>query len=127
MAEHMGSNKNTAITFLEMASTGKVAEAFQRFVNPSFRHHLPNLKGDAASWAAEMKRINDTYPDKVFEVKHSLEDRDFVAVHSRVRYEPGGPDMSYVHLFRFVNIRITEVWEVAQTAPELAMNAHGMF
>lgn len=123
----MGSNKNTAIAFLEMAANGKVAEAFQRFISPTFRHHRPDIKGDAASLAAAMSSLNDQYPEKVFEVKHALEDRDFVAVHSRVRLEARGPDASCVQLFRFVAIRIVEMWEVSEWAPEAAVNTHGMF
>jgi predicted SnoaL-like aldol condensation-catalyzing enzyme len=127
MAEHMGSNKNTAIAFLEMAANGRAAEAFQRFVSPTFRHHSPNVKGDAASLLAAMAKRHEDYPEHVFEVKHALEDRDFVAVHSRVRLEPGGDDMSCVQLFRFVAIRIVELWDITQAVPKGAVNTHGMF
>ena len=85
MAEHMGSNKNTAIAFLELVANGKVADAFHRFVSPTFRHHIPSVKGDAASLSAWMAKRNEEHPENVFEVKHALEDRDFVAVHSRLQ------------------------------------------
>jgi predicted SnoaL-like aldol condensation-catalyzing enzyme len=127
MAEHMGSNKNTAIAFLEMAANGKVTEAFERFINPSFRHHLPDVKGDATSLAAFMAKQHEEHPERLFEVKHALEDRDFVAVHSRVRLEPGGPDTSCLQLFRFVNIRIVEMWGVEQEAAARSINEHGLF
>ena len=34
-------NKESAVSFLKMASTGKVREAYSKFVGASFKHHNP--------------------------------------------------------------------------------------
>ena len=41
------SRKDTAKAFLRLAATGKVGEAYERFVGPGFRHHNPYFRGDA--------------------------------------------------------------------------------
>jgi enamine deaminase RidA (YjgF/YER057c/UK114 family) len=35
------SNKDAAVTFLKLAASGKVREAYSKFVGPGFRHHNP--------------------------------------------------------------------------------------
>ena len=37
------SNKDTAISFLKLAATGKVREAYSQFVGTGFRHHKYSL------------------------------------------------------------------------------------
>jgi predicted SnoaL-like aldol condensation-catalyzing enzyme len=67
------------------------------------------------------------FPNKVFAVHHALEDRDLVAVHSRVRLRPDEPGMAVVHIFRFDANRIAEIWDVGQPVPGESPNANGMF
>ena len=37
----MTENKATAIAFLELASRGKVSDAYAKYVGAGFKHHLP--------------------------------------------------------------------------------------
>ena len=41
------SNKNAAVSFLKMAASGKVQEAYSKFVGEGFRHHNPFFEGSA--------------------------------------------------------------------------------
>ena len=38
-------NKERAVSFLELAASGQVQEAYSRFVGTGFRHHNPFSKG----------------------------------------------------------------------------------
>ena len=51
------SNKNSdaAVSFLEMASTGKVDEAYSEFVGDGFKHHNPYFEGSAEALHTAMK------------------------------------------------------------------------
>jgi predicted SnoaL-like aldol condensation-catalyzing enzyme len=116
-----------AMSFLELASSGQVDRAFGDHVTEDFRHHDPYVPGETESLSKAMKQNADEHPDKVFEVQRALEDGDLVAVHSRVRLDPGGPDAAVVHIFRFENYRIAELWDVAAPVPDGSPNQNGAF
>jgi hypothetical protein len=40
-------NKEAAVSFLKMASSGDVREAYSRLVGPHFQHHDPFFEGSA--------------------------------------------------------------------------------
>ena len=45
----MSNHKDAAKSFLQMAGTGKVQEAYDRYVSPAFIHHNQHFKGDRQS------------------------------------------------------------------------------
>ena len=67
------------------------------------------------------------HPDKILEVRHVIEQGDLVAVHARVRHEAQGPDAAVVHIFRFENDRVVELWDVGQEIPADSPNEHDAF
>jgi predicted SnoaL-like aldol condensation-catalyzing enzyme len=115
------------VSFLELASSGKVDEAYRDFLTSDFRHHNPHFPAHTEALATGMKEDAAAHPNKVFEVQRALEDGDLVAVHSRVRQEPDGPDVAAVHVFRFQDGRVAELWDVAAPVPEDSPNANGAF
>jgi predicted SnoaL-like aldol condensation-catalyzing enzyme len=120
------SRKDAAITFLELASSGRVEEAWQHFVALRFRHHNPYFRGNGDSLALGMKEAHTNDPNHAFEVQQAIEEGDRVAVHSRVR-KATGPEITVVHIFRFEGDRIAELWDIAQQGPESSPNENGMF
>jgi predicted SnoaL-like aldol condensation-catalyzing enzyme len=119
--------KDAAIEFLTLAASGKASEAYERHVGPGFRHHNPHFRGDAASLKEAMQANAAKNPGKVLEVQRALQDGDEVAVFSRVRQHPGDRGGAVVHMFRFENGRIVELWDVGQAVPENSVNENGMF
>ena len=120
-------NKEMAISFLRLASSGNVREAYEQYVHPQFRHHNPYVPGDRASLLAAMKENAATFPQKDFEAVRTLEDRDLVAVHGRVRLTPSSPWIALIHIFRFQDNQIIEEWEAGQEVPQDSPNQHGAF
>ena len=123
----MDSNKDMAVAFLEMASSGEVRDAYSQFVGFGFKHHNPFFEGSAQSLSAGMEENARQNPDKVFKVKRVIAEGDFVAVHSHVQLKPNDPGAVVVHIFRFENGRIVELWDVGQPIPENTQNQYGMF
>lgn len=121
------SNKNAAISFLELASSGKVSEAYSRFVGDGFRHHNPFFEGSAESLQAGMEEGARQNPNQVLEVKRVITEGEFVVTHSCVHQEPGDVGVVVVHIFRFENGKIAELWDVIQPVPESSANQYGMF
>jgi predicted SnoaL-like aldol condensation-catalyzing enzyme len=120
-------NKAAAIAFLELASSGKVSDAYSKFVGAEFKHHNPYFEGSAKSLMAGMEENSRQNPDKVLEVKRAIAEGEFVAVHSHVKQNPGDRGVAVVHIFRFENGRIVELWDIGQPVPEKSPNSHGMF
>ena len=123
----MNTTKDSALSFLRLAASGHVREAYADHVAKDFKHHNPHFAGDANALMAGMEENARQNPDKRLDVLRALEDGDLVAVHSHVRQHPGDRGAAVVHLFRFEGDRIAELWDIGQPVPEQPVNAHGMF
>jgi predicted SnoaL-like aldol condensation-catalyzing enzyme len=119
--------KERAMEFLRLAASGKVREAYYKYVGPEFRHHNPYFRGDAESMMAAMEENAVKNPNKVLEIQRALQDGDLVAVHSRVRLNPDDLGIAVVHILRFEGNLIAELWDVGQALPENSPNEYGMF
>jgi predicted SnoaL-like aldol condensation-catalyzing enzyme len=119
--------KQAAISFLKLAASGNVNEAYGNYVSSNFRHHNPYFRGDTGSLKAGMAEAAAKFPNTTLEVQHALEEGDLVAVHSRVQHESNQPEIAVVHIFRFEDDRIAELWDVGQVAPADSPNINGMF
>ena len=120
-------HKDAAVSFLMLAASGKVKQAFQHHVGAGFRHHNPHFRGDAVSLAEAMEQSAAMHPNTSLEVLQSLQDGDQVAVFSRIHHEPGDAGMAVVHVFRFAKGHIVELWDIIQPVPAEVVNEHGMF
>jgi predicted SnoaL-like aldol condensation-catalyzing enzyme len=98
--------KETATTFLKLASSGDAQEAFDRYIHPDFIHHLVFFNGDRASFLKAMEENVLEFPDKIYETIHILEDGDLVAVHGKVTLAP--KVFGVIHIFRFAEDKIIE-------------------
>jgi predicted SnoaL-like aldol condensation-catalyzing enzyme len=123
----MGARKNSAVSFLELAVSGRVREAYTKFVGRNFRHHNPFFAGDAQALMSGMEENARQNPEKRLKVLRALEDGDLVAVHSHVRQKATDPGAALVHLFRFDGDRIVELWDIGQPVPPRSVNSNGMF
>lgn len=119
--------KEIAASFLKLAASGKVKEAYEQFVHSEFRHHNVWFKGDRESLLLAMEENAVQFPHKEFEILRSIEDGELVAVHGRVRLTPKGSWIALIHIFRFSENKIAEEWEVAQESPVDSPNSNGMF
>ncbi|MGG4452196.1 nuclear transport factor 2 family protein [Brevibacillus porteri] len=119
--------KENAMSFLQLVASGNVREAYQRYTDPNFRHHNPFFRGDAHSLMLAMEENAAKNPHKILEVKHAIEEGDFVAVHSHVKQSHEDIGGAVVHIFRFHNDQIVEFWDVGQAIPNDSPNENGMF
>ena len=121
------SHREIAISFLKLASSGKARDAYTRYIGPDFRHHNPFFRGDRESLMLAMEENATKNPDKKLEIKLTLEDRDLVVTYSYVQQNPEDPGAAVVHIFRFKNGQIAELWDVGQAIPQDSVNENGMF
>jgi predicted SnoaL-like aldol condensation-catalyzing enzyme len=121
------SKKDLATSFLTLAASGKVSEAYRKYIARNFRHHNPYFKGDAESLKAGMMEAHQKFSGTRLEVQHIWEEEDLVAVHSRVRHAADMPEIAVVHIFRFEGNKIAEMWDVGMETPKDSPNENGMF
>jgi predicted SnoaL-like aldol condensation-catalyzing enzyme len=64
---------------------------------------------------------------RILEVKRVITEGEFVVVQAHVQHKPGDLGAALVHIFRFENSRILELWDLGQPVPEKSPNRYGMF
>jgi predicted SnoaL-like aldol condensation-catalyzing enzyme len=121
------SNKEKAKSFLNLAASGKVREAYDKYVALPFIHHNQYFKGDRKSLMIAMEENHKKNPNKVFEIKQVLEDGNRVATYSKVIMGPDDLEVAVVHIFKFENGLITELWDLGQPISKDSPNENGIF
>ena len=119
--------KQIASDFLMLASKRRAREAFNKYVGRNFKHHNIYFKGDGESLMTAMEDNAKKHPEKIFEIKRALQEGDLVTIHSHVRQKPGDPGAAVVHIFRFENDKVAELWDLGQAVPLETVNENGMF
>lgn len=115
-----------AVEFLQMCARGEVREAYARHVAEDFTHHNPWFPGDRESLLQAMQASAASEPNKAFDVRQVIDGGDRVAVYSRLQRETG-EEYAVVHIARFEEGRIVEMWDVVQPVPAESPNRNGMF
>jgi predicted SnoaL-like aldol condensation-catalyzing enzyme len=119
--------KEKAEDFLVLCASGQVHEAYKKYIGTEFVHHNPYFAGDAQSLLKGMEENAITNPNKIFEIQRSAQDGNIVFVHSKVRMNQDLRGVTVVHIFRFENGYIAELWDIGQPVPENSLNENGMF
>jgi predicted SnoaL-like aldol condensation-catalyzing enzyme len=122
----MSTYKEMGEDFLLRCARGDSREAFKRYAHPHFKHHNAYFKGDARTLMTAMEEAHQQSPNKVFKIHHSLHDGDLVAFHSFVKQDK--MDVGYVvmHIMKFKDDQIIELWDFGQEIPKDSPNENGM-
>jgi predicted SnoaL-like aldol condensation-catalyzing enzyme len=118
-------NKDSAIDFLQLVVAGQIDEAYARYVNMQGKHHNVYFPAGFEALKKAMYESHAQFPVKQFKSKHVLGEGDVVAVHSRIVLKENDPGMTVVHLFRFQDHKIVEMWDVGQEIPHDSPNSDG--
>jgi predicted SnoaL-like aldol condensation-catalyzing enzyme len=118
--------KEITMSFLRLASSGKVREAYEKYIHPQFLHHNAYFKGDRKSLLKGMEQNAKEFPNKTYETLRVFEDGDLVAIHGKVKLSPES-QWSVIHIFRFEEGKIIELWEASQEVLKNSPNKNGVF
>jgi predicted SnoaL-like aldol condensation-catalyzing enzyme len=119
-------NKQRAVDFLDLVTHGHIDDAYEKYVDMDGVHHNIFTPAGFGALREGMKEAHAKFPHKQFDMQHVLGDEDFVAVHSYLKLNEE-TQMSVVHLFRFKDQRIIEMWDVGQAIPKELPNEDGPF
>ena len=127
MTDHAQTRKDAAVQFLELVVAGSIDEAYEKYIDMQGRHHNPFFPAGFPALKKAMTENHVQFPNKQYTVKHVLEDGDLVAVHGHIVLRPGEAGIAVVHLFRFLEEKIVEMWDVGQLVPMNSPNKDGVF
>jgi uncharacterized protein YndB with AHSA1/START domain/predicted SnoaL-like aldol condensation-catalyzing enzyme len=119
--------KEAAANFLKMVAAGKISEAYDTYISPSFIHHNQYFKGDRESLRIAMTEAGRANPNKTIEIRKVIEDNGIVTTLSHVRQKPDDRGGIVVHMFRFQDGKVVELWDVGQPLAEDSPNENGPF
>ena len=119
--------KKAAVEFLELVVSGRIDEAYRLHVDMLGKHHNPFFAAGFPALQKAMTEDHARFPGKQLTVKNVLGDGQLVAVHSHLVFHAGEPGMTTVHLFRFRDGKIIEMWDCGQPVPADSPNADGAF
>jgi predicted SnoaL-like aldol condensation-catalyzing enzyme len=119
--------KEAAKDFLNLAAAGRVVEAYEKYVANGFIHHNQYFKGDRETLLQAMKEAARENPATTLSVEHSYLDGDTVITHSLVKHDPSKPGIAVVHIFKFKNNKVIELWDLGQPILPDSPNKNGPF
>lgn len=119
--------KEIAGHFLLLCAKGNSRQAFKLYAAQDFKHHNPYFKGNAETMIIAMEEEAKRNTTKIFEILHTVEEGNLVAVHSHIRNQADEPGVAVVHLFSFNAGKIAELWDIGQAVPDQMINENGMF
>ena len=121
-------HKEIAKEFLKLASNQDYKTAYDKFIAPNFIHHNQYFKGDRQSLMTAMQESSKVSPNKEIEVKKVYEDGNTVITHSLVtRKNPEEQPIAVIHIFRFENGKVVEMWDLGQQLIKNSPNENGPF
>lgn len=113
----MKTNKESAVEFMQMIIAGDIDAAYEKYVDMKGRHHNVHTPAGFEALKKGMKESHETFPNKEFTIQHVIGEDDLVAVHSHLVLQKGAVELMLVHLLRFENAKIVEMWDIAQQTP----------
>jgi predicted SnoaL-like aldol condensation-catalyzing enzyme len=120
--------KEMALDFLKLAGSGSVKSAYDKYISHNFIHHNQYFKGDRDSLLKAMEDASKKNPNKSIEIKNVYQDGNTVITHSLVqRKNSDEPAIAVVHIFRFVDGKVAELWDIGQVISNGSPNENGMF
>ncbi|GAA0321130.1 nuclear transport factor 2 family protein [Bacillus carboniphilus] len=119
--------KEKAVSFLQLVAQGNIREAYDRYIAPDFLHHNPYFPGDADSLMHAMEEDASQNPNKTLDVKLAIQENDKVMVFSHIKQNPEDLGFAVVHICRFQDNQIVEMWDLGQAVPGESPNENGIF
>ncbi len=118
-------NQQVAIDFFTTLTQNRDPSAFDRYVAPPYYQHNPTFPNGTAAPKAALIQIAQS-PFYLFSFKRIIADGDLVAFHSHFGFDN---DRGYavVDIFRVLNGKVVEHWDVVQPVPATTANGNTMF
>lgn len=121
-------NKDLIRKLYEVVFNGHDLSRAAEFIQEDYIQHNPGtktgLKGFVDAFRDGMFQKN---PNFQFEIKHLIEEEDFVVVHGHAIPKPGDIGVAVMDMYRIENGKVAEHWDIIQAIPAKLAHDNGMF
>lgn len=111
---------------LSLFNSGNIQDLIDH-MDSSYRQHNPTVADGKEGAVAYFREMGRRYPKAKAYVVRTAADGDLVWVHAHLVLEPGTPGVAMVDIFRVVNGKFVEHWDVLQPVPQNPANKNTMF
>ncbi len=126
MASLTAANKKLVVDFYRVVFIEKrVVEGFERYVAPGYIQHNPLL---ASGREAAVKFLAPRATrESITDIKRVVAEGDLVVLHVHSRTNLNDRGRAVIDIFRVVDGKIVEHWDVIQPVPPTSANTNTMF
>ena len=124
----MNSAKELVAAYMDEVWVRRNTEAVSKYVSAdTFIQHNPHLDNGLEALAGFLPHLfNNMMPEGTWEVKRVIAEDDMVVVHSLAKPTPAALGMAVVDIFRVVENKIVEHWDVTTDVPEATVNGNSI-
>ena len=118
-------NKKLVADFYQKLFGDKNIDAVDEYIGDVYIQHHPYVKDGKEALKEALKKWFVNAPKEKIDIQHLGADGDFVYIHLRSKI--GGKVSSVIDIFKVIDNKIVEHWDVIQQVPEKSVNDHPMF
>lgn len=119
-------NKDLISDYFDTVWNGHQLDRLERFVADELAQHNPNLPDGRVPLEEFLRGFFAQMPDARFVPHRIIAEGDLVVAHSLFTPAPGATGMAVVDIFRVVDGRIVEHWDVKEEVPSQTANGRAM-
>lgn len=121
-------NKRTVRAFYDLSFNQKEPEeAVARYVGSTYAQHNPAAGDGPGPFIEFVKAYTGQFPELRVDIKRVIAEGDLVVTHSLITTSPEDRGTAAADIFRLVEGKVVEHWDVLQPVPETAANDNTMF
>ena len=121
-------NRKVVLAFYELAfNKHQPKEAVAKYIGNKYIQHNPHVPNGTDAFTGYFEALFKKNPQAQVIFKHSLADKDLVALHLNFKLNNEDRGQAIIDLFRLENGKIIEHWDVIQDVPETTANGNTMF
>ena len=126
-SQQLDANKKVAQAFYEAAINKKDYAEAAKFLGSQYKQHNPTAGDGPEGLKSFIDFLKAKYPKQRGDIKQVIAEGDKVVLHVHSTRDDGTPGRAIIDIFRVVNGKVVEHWDVIQDIPEKAANTNGMF
>ncbi len=120
-------NKKIVLEFYEQAINRKDFESASKYLGLRYIQHNQRAADGRDGLKSFIQYLRDKYPNAHSDIKRVFTDGDHVILQVHAVREPGTRGVAIVDIFRLMNGKIVEHWDVHEDILDKPANANGMF
>jgi len=120
-------NRTLVLDFSERVFNQHDLSTANTVLAPNYLQHNPRVPNGPAAFIKFFTEMFKQYPESHSTIARSAVDGELVYVHTHSTNDPQDRGLAIVNIFRVVNGKIVEHWDVIQPVPEQSVNGNTMF